>query len=138
MIKREESLEFLRKLWFRHPVEHHSPSDTLVSIVTVPRIEAKQIKGLTFWTLENEYWIPESAIEGAKVYKGDFGVVVDIGAHVGGVALYAAKNGAKIVYAIEPTPINYFLLTRNILENRLEHIVTPLPYAIGEVRKGSS
>jgi FkbM family methyltransferase len=56
--------------------------------------------------------------------------VVDIGANIGMFALYAAAEfGAARVYAFEPFPESFALLTRNAERNRLPAI-TPLPLAI--------
>ena len=99
------------------------------------RIIAKDVEGIMLWAPDNEHWIAETAIDGVKEFHGRFGIVVDIGAHIGGVALYAAKQGATFVYAIEPAPLNYFLLTWNIMQNRMESSVLPLPYAIGRVEQ---
>jgi len=53
------------------------------------------------------------------------GVFVDIGAHIGKYALHAAKivgNEGKVV-AIEPHPLNYQTLQRNIELNKLENVI---------------
>jgi FkbM family methyltransferase len=43
----------------------------------------------------------------------DDAVVLDVGANIGGFALYAAQRGAH-VYSFEPEPSNYRLLLRNV------------------------
>ena len=46
-------------------------------------------------------------------------MVVDIGAHIGGTALYCANFGAE-VHAYEPERENFGLLKKNVEENRLQ------------------
>ena len=59
-----------------------------------------------------------NAIDGFKLYHNKFGmipdVVVDIGAHVGSLAIHAALNGSKRVLAIEAEKENFKELENNI------------------------
>ena len=41
-------------------------------------------------------------------------IVLDIGAHIGALSLYAARRGASKVYAFEPNREAYDVLCRNI------------------------
>lgn len=50
-------------------------------------------------------------------------VVVDIGANVGAFAVWAAKAGARQVWAYEPDPANLEALTRNVTLNGLDRVV---------------
>jgi FkbM family methyltransferase len=50
-------------------------------------------------------------------------VVVDIGANIGIVTLFAALRAPKKVHAFEPSPENCEFLNRNILTNRLRNVV---------------
>jgi len=52
-------------------------------------------------------------------------VFVDIGAHIGKYALHAAKvvGNEGMVVAIEPHPVNYQTLQRNIELNKLENVI---------------
>lgn len=54
------------------------------------------------------------------------GNVLDIGAHVGYYALMAATalRGKGVVWAFEPHPANYELLTSNIRHNGLDNVLT--------------
>ncbi len=52
-------------------------------------------------------------------------VVVDIGANIGVFALYAAREGAKIVQAYEPAAESFDLLQRNIENNNFGKIIFP-------------
>ena len=56
-------------------------------------------------------------------------VVLDIGANTGGTAVYFALNGALKVYALEPMPLTYTFLFRNIIENNLQDKI--LAYKLG-------
>lgn len=55
-------------------------------------------------------------------------VVIDVGSHVGGYALMAARRGA-IVFAIEPEPSNFAILRKNVELNHRDNVVL-LPYAL--------
>ena len=49
----------------------------------------------------------------------------DVGANVGVYSLYAARAGARVV-AFEPSPSNYYVLSRNLEINELEERVSAL------------
>ena len=49
--------------------------------------------------------------------------VIDLGANIGLVSLRAAALGAAHVYAYEPEPNNYGLLTRNVASNHLDAVI---------------
>jgi len=53
-----------------------------------------------------EYWLPHYDIEPAHM-------VIDIGAHIGAFATWAASKGAT-VYAFEPEPENHSMLVQNV------------------------
>ena len=55
--------------------------------------------------------------------------VVDIGAHIGTVAVLCSQRGAK-VYSLEPDPENFEILKRNLDRNDA-FSVSPIPMAIG-------
>jgi FkbM family methyltransferase len=57
-------------------------------------------------------------------------VLVDIGANIGAVTVWAASQDAKVV-AVEPQPDNRALLERNIERNLLTDLVTIVPAAVG-------
>ena len=59
-------------------------------------------------------------------------VVVDIGGYVGDFSVYAAKrlNARKVVVA-EPTDENFRILIKNIGNNKLEEIVSPIKTGVG-------
>ncbi len=65
-----------------------------------------------------------------KKYHGCLGTVVDIGAHVGELAIAAAKAGAQRVWAIEPDRENYTVLVLNILNNEFAGRIIPLQMAV--------
>jgi FkbM family methyltransferase len=66
----------------------------------------------------------------SEVHEGD--VAFDLGANIGYVTIHLAEYvGEKgKVYAIEPSPRNFEILTKTILVNKLEKIVKVEPYAI--------
>jgi FkbM family methyltransferase len=64
-----------------------------------------------------------------NIKKGD--VVVDIGANLGYVSLYAVEKGASKVYSIEPDPTNFEFLKENTKDF---DEITPVQYAISDRR----
>lgn len=61
-------------------------------------------------------------------------VFYDIGANVGAYSLVASRwlDGRLTVYAFEPAFFNFGQLCRNVLLNRCEHSVIPLPIALSD------
>jgi FkbM family methyltransferase len=49
--------------------------------------------------------------DSARIKQGD--VIIDVGAHIGTFTLYALKNGANLVIAFEPDPLNSFHFKKN-------------------------
>ena len=60
-------------------------------------------------------------------------VVLDIGAYVGDSAFYMVKQGARLVYAVEPVDEFYRALEVNIRLNNLEDKVKAIHACIGEL-----
>lgn len=82
--------------------------------------------GDAIWRMQNDYYLTQTAV----FREGD--TVIDIGAHVGMVSIYLAKKFPFIkVYAIEPDPLNYGCLKRNIELNRVTN-VTAFHKAVSE------
>ncbi|MDC0576299.1 FkbM family methyltransferase, partial [Nitrosomonadaceae bacterium] len=78
------------------------------------------------WTVK---WIEE------YIKPGD--VLYDIGANIGPYSLVAAKHTgcqAKI-FSFEPAYANYAALCRNIILNKCQDCITPLPVALGAERE---
>jgi polysaccharide biosynthesis protein PslF len=76
--------------------------------------------------MQNDYYLTQIAV----FREGD--TVIDVGAHVGMVSIYLAKKFPFIkVYAIEPDPLNYACLKRNIELNRVTNL-TALHKAMSE------
>lgn len=75
---------------------------------------------------ETVQWIEQS------LRAGD--VLFDIGANIGAYSLIAVKatQGQATVYAIEPAFATFAQLTRNILLNRCEGRIIPLPVALSD------
>lgn len=69
--------------------------------------------------------ILEGALLCLKNFQGPLDVVIDLGAHAGGFAVYAAKKGAKRVYAYEADTENFKCLEENIAMNQLKDIIIP-------------
>lgn len=67
-----------------------------------------------------------------RVLRGDFHVVIDVGAHVGFYVVHVIKRFKKMVkiFAYEPHPLNYALLRQNVALNDAEEIVLCYPYAV--------
>ncbi len=65
-------------------------------------------------------------------------VVVDVGAHIGSYTLLTSRKiGAGRIFAVEPDPWNYTLLTLNIALNHLRNVIpirTALSYFEGSVK----
>lgn len=65
----------------------------------------------------------------------DNSIVVDVGAHIGLFALYAATTARNTrVYAYEPMPANMNLLKENITHNRLQDRIIPRQAALAGAR----
>jgi len=83
-----------------------------------------------FLTLTSETWIIDHVATNFAKYNGPLSVVVDIGSHIGELAILAGTNGAKSIWAIEPDSENYRVLCFNIGLNSLYDKVIPLHLAI--------
>ena len=59
-------------------------------------------------------------------------VLVDVGANVGMYTIWAARTRGARVYAFEPESLNYALLNRNIVANKLESQVVAYCAAISD------
>jgi FkbM family methyltransferase len=73
--------------------------------------------------LGDEIWEPsETAAFLAQAREGM--CVFDVGANIGYYTLLAARavGSSGRVYAFEPEPVNFLLLTRNVTENRLTNV----------------
>lgn len=62
----------------------------------------------------------------------DADVMYDIGANMGIYTLYAAINRKLRVLAFEPLAANYFLINRNIEENKLQDVATAYCLALND------
>ena len=101
------------------------------------------------WRCEDGYW-EKGGVKFAHMHveiigtfdDEEYGVVdvkgkqvVDVGAFVGDTSIYFALKGAERVYAIEPHPLAYEELVRNVSLNRLQGKVVPLNLAISYVEE---
>ena len=88
------------------------------------RIDWKNVNSLGLVSIkDSKPWLFAEKAPGAEL-------VIDIGAHVGMFSFYALENGAKRVIAVEPDPLNYFVLCANIKALGLEDLVIPLNLAV--------
>ena len=80
----------------------------------------------------------------AEVYAGAYeavgftykdSVVLDVGAYVGDSAFYFVRQGARLVYAVEPIDEYFKALELNIKLNGLEGVVKPIHARIGEAKQ---
>ena len=69
--------------------------------------------------------ILEGALLCLKTFEGPLDVVIDIGAHAGGFAVYAVHKGAKKVLAYEADAKNFKCLKENIDWNGFNDIIEP-------------
>lgn len=67
-------------------------------------------------------WLKKHMKEGVVLY--------DVGANIGAYALIGGALGGS-VYAFEPSPENYATLQENIRNNKLVHLVFPIPVVLG-------
>jgi len=63
---------------------------------------------------------------------GEDGVLVDIGANIGLYSLMAAAHGVGRVYAFEPNPFSFAILSRNIISNGFNNQITAACIALNE------
>lgn len=73
-------------------------------------------------------------IYGRKDYgepKGDEKIIIDLGANVGLYTIYAAKRTRGKVIAVEPEPINFELLRKNVELNKLNNVIL-INQAVGD------
>jgi len=98
-------------------------SDTLLlSCVNGHKMYANPQDCLTF--ISGVVWEPETTeIFNSLLQDGD--VVIDIGAYIGYFTLMAASKVGKegLVFAFEPNPQNYTLLTKNVVMNGYTNVV---------------
>lgn len=85
---------------------------------------AEQIKrdGMAIWCNDDVHY--DQATMTLKRYTGPLGLVVDIGACIGGFSLCAAKMGAGRVIAYEPEHQTYPMLLENIENNGYTDTIT--------------
>jgi FkbM family methyltransferase len=77
--------------------------------------------------LQDDYRLKALDLKGATV--------LDLGANIGVVSISAAVQGAARVYAYEPAPANFALLTKNITGNQLQSIVRTFNMAVSDAEK---
>ncbi len=93
-------------------------------MITVERL------GAQFTVVDGEDHLLDGTIEHFMEYEGPLDIVLDVGAHVGELAIAAAMRGARKVYAIEPDPTNFSRLVNNIQANDLSNIIIAMKVAV--------
>ena len=84
----------------------------------------------TVWRMANDHYLSQTAV----FREGD--TMVDVGAHVGVVSIYLAKKYPFItVYAIEPDPMTYGCLKRNVELNGVTNVIAINKAVSGDGRK---
>jgi FkbM family methyltransferase len=74
--------------------------------------------GDALWRVSNDFYLLHTAV----LRHGD--TVIDVGAHVGVVSIYLAKKYPFIkVYALEPNPLTFACLRRNIELNGVANVI---------------
>lgn len=94
-------------------------------------------KGLSF-TVRRNIWdaqsIRETLVEPSFLRRLSLGrkpVVVEVGGYIGGFAIYAIKAfKAAQVITYEPCSDNFGLLSQNVVNNTLDHRITPVHAAV--------
>jgi FkbM family methyltransferase len=87
---------------------------------------------ITATWVTDETWLDEYGLARIEFDRGD--TVIDIGAHVGIFAIYAAKRHPHIsILAFEPDPVNYANLLANIAANGVANII---PHHLAVTRDG--
>ena len=77
--------------------------------------------------LLNQYCISRGNVRGK--------IVIDAGANIGFFSLYAAKLGARRIYAFEPVKDTYANLKKNISKNGYGGVCIPINKALGDKNK---
>src|SRR5215217_2807320 len=83
----------------------------------------------TFWGILADVYLNHVDLP-ANFFIHPNDIVVDVGAHRGGFASFAARCTANKILAFEPDPLNFMLLQKHIEQNHLQNI-TACQAAIG-------
>jgi len=90
---------------------------------TVEDTEATKTDDWDFWSFyAGGQWETTTVAAADKLLKGG-DLLFDIGAWVGPLTLWEASRGVKVI-AVEPDPIAFELLRRNVIINGFENLVT--------------
>ena len=121
---------------------------TLATLFTINQHKSTLIRGNEIkYSFVSGTWLPRRFTDVEILEPGTLSwidnatrntVLWDIGANVGGYAIYAAKSRAMTVLAFEPSPFNLEFLARNIWLNELEQKITVIPIALSEFTSQSS
>ena len=87
---------------------------------------------MTKWRVDSIYEKEPITLEWLSTLSKDK-ILLDIGANVGMYSIIAAKVYGAKVYSFEPEPINYSILTKNILLNSLSERINSYPAGISNL-----
>ncbi|PIW30980.1 MAG: hypothetical protein COW30_00750 [Rhodospirillales bacterium CG15_BIG_FIL_POST_REV_8_21_14_020_66_15] len=107
--------------------------DEVIAEIPTPRgaVRFYCLGDLPLWRAQTLLTKEPETIEWIDTFDDDE-VLFDIGANVGVYTVYAAINRRTRVLAFEPLAANYFLLNRNIEENRLSNTVNAYCLALND------
>jgi FkbM family methyltransferase len=91
-------------------------------------IQRVHVESGDFWESKELVILSSSLRDGA--------VVFDVGANIGNHAIYwATQTNTRRVYAFEPMPATFALLSRNVELNGLQGTVVPINAAVGDLHE---
>jgi FkbM family methyltransferase len=117
----------LENQYEEYPVVVRKIGDQMLSLSSPHKWDSL---GDAAWRMENDYYLFRMVV----FREGD--IAVDVGAHIGTMSIYLAKRYPFIkVYAIEPDPLNYACLKRNIELNDVKNVIAINKAISGDGRK---
>jgi FkbM family methyltransferase len=106
------------------------PAETAVAEGAYGPIEGALDDRMVFGRYRAEgTWTPE-LVALLSQWLSSGGTLLDVGAHIGLVAIGVARSCAAHCLAFEPAPENYRLLCRNVARQGLEQRIEPFAYAL--------
>ncbi len=84
------------------------------------------------WRYDTLYTKEPETLEWIDTYVNEKDIFWDVGANVGIYSIYAALSRKAKVYAFEPSFVNYYYLSANLVRNDLDEKVAAFPIALCE------